>query len=221
MRLFTRLIAVCLMTAALAACDPIAQAPAPGAAIGTRAVIKGYNQEMTAEITDVKGKLVVTEFQWQGGDSVVRGYYRGLFPVSGRSKTYHWEAEFDESKLEPLFPLAVGKEVAFSGTSRDVESGSAANFWASLSVIGEKVIELPNGARKVYVVDIITEYRKENLVKRKTNTVYYDPELSMVLKSVVLEDGYQSFWRVVSIDPPGEGNRATPSQQRRAGTVMI
>ncbi|MCJ9429816.1 hypothetical protein [Kordiimonas marina] len=222
MSLASRLILICL-TLGLAGCNPVAKAPAsPEAIVGTRALIKGYGQEMTAEIREVKGKLVTTEFQWQGGETAIRSYYRGLYAVSGRGKGYHWEADFDEAKLEPLFPLTVGKEVSFSGTSRDIDRGTSADFWTNLSVVDQKTIELPTGARKVFVVDIVTEYHKGNVVKRKTNTVYFDPKLSMVLKSVVHDGNYQRFWRVVSIDVPGDGKaRPSPTQQRRAGTVMI
>ena len=206
----------------LVACDPVARAPMTASAqIGTRAVIQRHGQELFAEITKVEGKLVTTEFFWHDERVVVHNNYRGLYNVSGVQSGYQYEADFDYNVLEPLFPLAVGKEVSFSGNHKNINLGTATDFWANIHVIGEKTISLSSGDRKVFVVDIVSEYKKGNAVKRKTNTVYFDPDLSMILKSVVHEDGYQNFWRAVSVELPGNAAQPTTLQQRRSGTVMI
>ncbi len=221
MPVVTRLFAA-LALIFLVACDPVARAPeTPTAMVGTRAVIQRHGQELYAEVTGVNGKLVTTEYYWQDERVVVHNYYRGLYNVSGVEFGYQYEADFDYSVLEPLFPLAVGKEVSFTGNTKNINRGSAIDFWANIHVIGEKTISLSSGDRKVFVVDIVTEYKKGNSSKRKTNTVYYDPELSMVLKSVIHEDGYQSYWRVVTVERPGNARTPSAIQQRRAGTVMI
>lgn len=222
MSVVPRLILICLF-GLLVACEPVSQVPvSPSAVVGTRAIIKRHGQELTAEVTSVEGKLVTMEFQWQGEQVAVQSYYRGLYTVSGRGDGYHFEADFDEGKLEPLFPLATGKEVSFSGNSKDIDTGTGVDFWAHLHVIGEKTIDLPTGPRTVFVVDITTEYRKNDVAKRRIDTVYFDPELAMILKSVTREDNYQSFWRVISIERPGDGTTPPSSlQQRRSGTVMI
>lgn len=205
-----------------AACDPVARAPAtPSAIVGTRAVIQRHGQELFAEVTKIADKLVTTEYFWNDERVVVHNYYRGLYNVSGIEFGYQYEADFDYNTLEQLFPLKVGKEVSFSGNTKNINRGTAIDFWTNIHVIGEKTIPLSSGDRKVFVVDIITEYKKGNEAKRKTNTVYYDPELSMVLKSVIHEDGYQSYWRAVSVELPGNARKPSPIQQRRAGTVMI
>ncbi|WP_262692615.1 PLP-dependent aminotransferase family protein [Kordiimonas aestuarii] len=216
-RLFATLAVILLV-----ACDPVARAPAtPSAIVGTRAVIQRHGQELYAEVTAVTDKLVTTEYYWQDERVVVHNYYRGLYNVSGVEFGYQYEADFDYKLLEQLFPLAVGKEVSFRGNTKNINRGTAIDFWANIHVIGEKTISLSTGDRKVFVVDIVTEYKKGNQSKRKTNTVYYDSELSMVLKSVIHEDGYQSYWRAVSVELPGNARTPSPTQQRRAGTVMI
>ena len=221
MPLVSRLLAA-LALIFLVACDPVARAPeTPTAIVGTRAVIQRHGQELYAEVTGVNDKLVTTEYYWQDERVVVHNYYRGLYNVSGIEFGYQYEADFDYSVLETLFPLAVGKEISFSGNTKNINRGTAIDFWANIHVIGEKIISLSSGDRKVFVVDIVTEYKKGNNSKRKTNTVYYDPELSMVLKSVIHEDGYQSYWRVVTVELPGNARTPTTLQQRRAGTVMI
>ncbi len=204
------------------ACDPVPQVPtSPPALVGTRAVIQRHRQELYAEITDVTGKLVTTELFLQGESIAEFSRYRGLFPVRGRELNYEYEADFDESVLENLFPLAVGKEVGFSGITTRIDRGTSYKFWSNVTVVGEKTLNLSSGDRQVFVVDIFTETTSGNRVKRRNQTVYFDPELSMVLKSVVHEEGYQNFWRVTSVELPGEGiDRASP-QTPRSSTVII
>ncbi len=211
-----------LLLPMLAACDPIAQAPSsPPAVVGTRAVIQRHRQEIYAEITAVTGKLVTTQMYIQGEPVAEFSAYRGLYPVSGREPQYQYEADFDEAILEQLFPLAVGKEVSFSGNIKRLDRGTAYNFWSHVSVVGEKTLSLSSGDRKVFVVDIVTETSSSSRTKRKTQTVYFDPELSMVLKSVQHEDGYKDYWFVISVERPGEGTNRTAPPQPRSGTVII
>jgi len=207
---------------ALGACDPIARVPSsPTAVVGTRAVILRSGQELLAEITDVADKLVTTELFVRGESVAEFNSYRGLYIVSGRETHYQYEVDFDETVLEQLFPLQVGNEVSFEGNTKNIDSGGSYDFWSNIQVVGEKTLPLSSGPRKVFVVDIITEHRSGARTKRKTNTVYFDPELAMVLKSVVHEDGYQNYWRVITVERPGEGSGRTPRQQPRSGTVII
>jgi len=208
----------------LAGCD---SAPAPmtpsqiQAAVGTRAFIKRHGQEIVAEITNTTDKLVTTEFHWHGEMMAKRHYYRGLYPVAGTEYGYQFEMDFDEQSLEQLFPMAVGKEVSFNGNLKIIDRGAALDAWVHLAVVGEKTIDLSTGSHHVFVVDIMTEYRKDGVVKRKTNVVYYAPDLSMLLKSVVHEDGQQSYWRVVSVEQPGAARVRPINKNNKSGTVMI
>lgn len=206
----------------LVACDPVAQVPAsPPAVVGTRAVIQRHRQEIYAEITDVTGKLVTTELFLHGESIAEFSSYRGLYPVSGREPNYKYEADFDESQLEALFPLQVGKEVSFTGNTKRLDRGTSYDFWSRVEVVGQKTLNLASGDRKVFVIDILTETRSGNRTKRKNQTVYFDPELSMVLKSVLHEDGYKNYWFVVSVEKPGEGRSQSRPRQPRSGTVII
>jgi hypothetical protein len=189
--------------------------------VGTRAVIQRHRQELYAEVTAVTGKLVTTELFLQGESIAEFSRYRGLFPVRGREFNYEYEADFDESVLEALFPLKVGNEVSFSGNTKRIDRGTSYNFWSNVQVVGEKTLNLSSGDRKVFVVDIVTETSSGNRVKRRNQTVYFDPELSMVLKSVVHEEGYQNYWRVMSVELPSEGITRTSPARPRSSTVII
>lgn len=207
----------------LTACGPNTQVPTSASAIvGTKAIVKYHRSELVAEITDVTGKLVTTEFSnWDGELVFSRTEYRGLVPISGSDPgAGQWELDFDENQLEALFPLQPGKEVAFKGNLKNIDKGTSYDLWAQLEVIGEKVLDLPSGRRKVMVVEFNRQGRRGNQTKHATDIIYFDPEYSMTLKKVMREKGSQSYWRVISIDRPGNVS-PTPTRQRRSGTVMI
>lgn len=212
-----------MLALAVAACDmPARTAGAPNAEVGTRALISRHGQELVAEITRVEDKLVTTDFQWRGELMASRNLYRGLYPVSGIEYGYQFELDFDANNLERLFPLQVGNETAFNGNLKLIDQGNAVDVWVHMVVRGETAVSLPTGSYPVYIVEVTSRYGKGRDAKTKLNTLYFSPELSMVLKSVMHEDGRQTYWRVVSIDKRGGGEPpATPAQQRQSGTVMI
>lgn len=206
----------------LMACDPIAQVPSsPPAVVGTRAVMQYHRQELYSEITDVTGKVVTTEVYLQGRTVAEIGRYRGLYMVSRREPNFQIEMDFDESKLESLFPLKKGNEVSFSGNTKRLDRGTSYNFWTHIQVVGEKTLNLASGDHKVFVVDILSETQSDNRTLRKRNTVYFDPELSMILKSVVHDENYKEYWFVIKVEKPSDGQSRATQPQPRSGTVII
>jgi len=207
----------------LAACSPNAQVPTSASAIvGTKAIIKYHREELIAEVTEVVDKLVTTEFtNWDGELLFSRTEYRGLVPISGMEPGGgQWELDFDETALEALFPLQKGKTVSFQGNLKNIEQGTGYDLWGRLEVLGEKTLDLPGGKRKVMVVEFNRQGKLDGETKAATDIIYYDPQYSMTLKKVMRERGEQTYWRVISIDRPGNVSN-TPTRQRRSGTVMI
>lgn len=209
----------------LSACDGAGRVPTtPGAVVGTRANIKMHGQDVVAEVTQVIDKLVTMEFRdWQGGVLREVNLYRGLFPIGGVDQGLRYEATFDKDVLEEIFPLQVGKSTGIQGTVYYIDGGQTADFWASIEVVGENTIALKDGPKRTMVVEIEWEFKWKGVTRRKTDTIYFDPESSMILKSVIRADNYQNYWVVVSVDEPDRpsGLPARPQQQRRSGTVMI
>lgn len=205
------------------ACDAVEPVPAePGALVGTRANIKMHGQDVVAEVTRVLDKLVTMEFRdWRGGMLREVNLYRGLFPVSGTDQGLRYESNFDESVLEGLFPLQKGKSIGVSGTMFYVDGGESADFYTHVEVIGEKTVDLKSGPRRTFVVQLEWEFSWNGITRRKTDTVYFDPETSMVLKSVVRGQNFQNYWVVVSVDAPENPNQRREPRNRRSGTVMI
>ncbi|WP_308911187.1 hypothetical protein [Pseudokordiimonas caeni] len=215
-------IAGMVMALALAACDvPARPVAGPNAEVGTRALISRHGQELVSVITRVQDKLVTTEFQWRGELMASRNLYRGLYPVSGTEYGYQFELDFDDTLLERLFPLKVGNETSFGGNLKLIDKGNAIDVWVHMVVTAERTVDLPTGSYPVFVVEVTSRYGDGSDAKTKLNTLYFSPELSMVLKSVMREDGRQTYWRVVSIDKRGGSVQPTPAQQRNSGTVMI
>jgi hypothetical protein len=212
-----------LLVLLVAACSPAGQMPTSATAVvGTKTVIKYNSYKLVGEITDVSGKLVTTEFtNWEGQFIYARTEYRGLFPVSGTENGGNqWELDFDESKLEALFPLEKGKSVSFKANFKNISKGTSYDIWAQLEVRGEKTLDLPDGKRKVLLVELNHQSRRGGQIKNITEFIYYDAAYSMALKKVTRDRRGQSFWRVISIERPGNISDA-PQRQRRSGTVMI
>ncbi len=207
----------------VAACDAVEPVPAtPGALVGTRANIKMHGQDVVAEVTSVLDKLVTMEFRdWRGGIIREVNLYRGLFPVSGTDQGLRYETNFDESALEGLFPLKKGNSIGVSGTIYYVDGGEAADFYTHVEVVGEKKVDLKNGPRRTFVVQLEWEFTWNGITRTKTDKVYFDPETSMVLKSVIRGENFQNYWVVVSVDKPEAPDRRRDPINRRSGTVMI
>jgi len=207
----------------IAACDSVERIPAtPGALVGTRANIKMHGKDVVAEITRVADKLVSMEFRdWHGGVIREVNLYRGFFPVSGTDQGMSYESNFDHSELENLFPLKPGKSIGVSGTMYYVDGGESADFYTHIEVVGQKTVDLKDGPRRTFVIQLEWEFSWNGNTRRKTDTLYFDEERSMVLKSVVRGQDFQNYWVVVSVDEP-ENPDATPEPpNRRSGTVMI
>jgi len=215
---------ITLLSALLvAACGQNSQVPASATAIvGTKAVVKYHRRELVSVVTDVTDKLVTTEFSnWNGDLAFTQTDYRGLLAVSGSKAGGHqWELDFNENLLEAFFPLEVGKEVAFEANIKYISSGKSFDLWGHLEVLGDKVIDLADGKRKVKVIEYTRRFAWDGKTKLATDIIYYDPEYSMTLKRVMREEGSQTFWRVISVERPGNVVN-TPTRQRRSGTVMI
>jgi len=207
----------------VAACDGVERVPAaPGALVGTRANIKMHGQDVVAEVTRVVDKLVSTEFRDLRGE-VIRevNLYRGFFPVSGTDQGLSYESKFDESELENLFPLKPGKSIGFSGTMYYVDGGQSADFYTHVEVVGEKTVDLKDGPRRTFVLQLEWEFSWNGNTRKKTDTLYFDAERSMVLKSVVRGQNFQNYWVVVSVDEPDNPDAAPEPTNRRTGTVLI
>lgn len=207
----------------IAACDGVERIPTTtGALVGTRANIKMHGQDVVAEVTQVVGKIVTAEFRGWRGDIIREvNLYRGFFPVSGTDQGMRYETNFDESELESLFPLKVGKSIGVSGSIYYVDGGDSADFYTHIEIVDEKTVDLKDGPRRTFVIQLEWEFSWNGNTRRKTDTLYFDPERSMVLKSVVRGQNFQNYWVVVSVDEPDNPDARPEPINRRSGTVMI
>lgn len=207
----------------IAACDGVERIPATtGALVGTRANIKMHGQDVVAEVTRVVDKIVTAEFRGWRGDIIREvNLYRGFFPVGGTDQGMRYETKFDETELESLFPLKVGKSIGVSGSIYYVDGGESADFYTHIEIVDEKTVDLKDGPRRTFVIQLEWEFSWNGNTRRKTDTLYFDAERSMVLKSVVRGQNFQNYWVVVSVDEPDNPDARPEPINRRSGTVMI
>lgn len=217
-----KLILVLSLMLLLAACDPIARKTSSSTAmLGMKAIIKADGREVASEITDVDGKYVSIDWSdWNGNHLHTAKMYRGLYPVGGVRPNGQYEYDFNESKLEALFPLEKGNETSFEGTFTHFEENSSYQFWVHMNVEGEKEISLPSGDRRVFVIHVTTQFNINGKKERQREKLYYDPEYNLILKKNYYQKYRQSHWRAISIILPGDVDQVAP-QRRRSGTVLI
>lgn len=217
-----RLLTLITSLLAIAACSPGSNAPSDTSIIGTKAVIKAHGNELLLEVKNVAAGTIISEISdWNGQFVSRRHYYKGLYPIAGTEGASQWELDFDVTKIDSLFPLAVGNTTSFSGTMIDVSNDLTYKFWSKIEVKAQKPFLLPTGSQEVYILKIKTEYDLNGENKRSYETIYYSPELQLNLKGVMHEGASQRYWRVVSVLPPSESGAVVTPRRRRSGTVMI
>ena len=219
---------ICLLLMLLSACDFAPKAPVTANALtGTRAIIKRGNEEIVMKVVEVNEKLVTKEVFINDQIRSTNTDYRGLFRTSGQEydrsgQVFNYEVDFDTNEMEKIFPLAVGKKATLRGRARVIEANESFNLWINAQVVSEQELKINNRSYDVFVINILEEFESSDGVRSRTETVYYAPDISMVLKRVSYSNGKEIYWRVTSLEFPGD-TPARPSrlEQRRSGTVMI
>jgi uncharacterized lipoprotein YbaY len=220
-----RVIAVfCLLL--LAACEPASKAPlSPNILVGTESLHVTNKVEEIARITDIDGKVIITEIEEvDSGRVTVWEDYRGLLRVAALlpngDTSVRYELDFDQTELEQLFPLKVGKKVTFRGTLRIITQSRSFDTWINIKVTGEKTIKVENKKHKVFVVEVFQEFSGD-VDGEFQEKLYYDPKISMVLQRITKQEGRETISEVKSIKMPSEATTPSRLRQRRSGTVMI
>ena len=202
-----------------AACSPTSDGP-PDYQVdkGLTAQINSDGQVFSMEVTRVDGPVATVVTRWEDQFVSERHFYRGLYAVAGSDRRTSFENSVDKTALDSLFPLDVGKEATIRGTYRVVRDRIVeGETYTVIAVRDLERMETKDAEHEVYVLDITTELTLLGRTTQYTKTVWYSPELGLVLKTV-LSDGRLNFHsRVLSIERP-ENN---PDNRRRTGTVMI
>lgn len=212
----------------ITACDFAPKAPLTANALsGTHAIIKRDNEEIVMKIVEVNKKLVTKELYSNNQIRSSQTDYRGLFRLSGQEydrggQVFNYEVDIDTAEMEKIFPLDVGKKTTFRGRARVLEANTSFNLWINAQVVSEQTLNIGDRSYNVFVINVLEEFETSEGVRSRTETVYYSSEISMVLKRVSYSNGKEVYWRITSLEFPGD-NPARPSrlQQRRSGTVMI
>lgn len=224
----TQYLIIFSLVSLITACDFAPKAPLKANALtGTHAIIKRDNEEIVMKIVDVNEKLVTKELYVNDQIRSSQTDYRGLFRLSGQEydrdgQVFNYEVDIDTLEMEKIFPLAVGKKTTLRGKARVIEANNSFSLWINAQVVSEQTLNINSRNYDVFVINILEEFESSEGVRSRTETVYYAPEVSMVLKRVSYANGKEIYWRITSLELPGD-NPARPSrlQQRRSGTVMI
>ncbi|WND03726.1 hypothetical protein QGN29_04965 [Temperatibacter marinus] len=187
--------------------------------VGTRAIIKQYSYEIIAEVTNVQDNLVKLDYFWHGEKAYSQKFYKGLLPVWSEEDGNIKELDFQESKVDEIFPLVTGNEVSFTATMTRLDDGLSQNISVTLSVLKETVMTITGEDHKVFMIDIARIGENDY---SSYETIYYAPDSGMILKAVKRERNSQTFWRILKLEKPENDDRSTiRKRQRRSGTIAI
>ncbi|RMD90786.1 MAG: hypothetical protein D6807_01100 [Alphaproteobacteria bacterium] len=205
-----------VLTLLLAACHVAEERRAPyPLPEGLRAMIAMGGQSYELEVVDVSGPLATFQYRWNDRLVSERTQYRGLYSLSGYDGALQFVNEFDTAAIDSLFPLAVGKETSFAGTTTYPAGGMTGTLWVTMAVLEETTLPIREGEFEVFLIQVSTELTIDGRSKRVTRTLYYAPELGLPLKMDMSDGTAQSYWRITSLEMPSRGRR------NRLGTVMI
>ncbi len=200
----------------LVACDAgearLAAYPLPE---GLRAMIAMGGQSYELEVIDVSGPMATFQYHWNDRLVSERTQYRGLYSLSGYDGALQFVNEFDTAAIDALFPLAVGKETSFAGTTTYPAGGMTGTLWVTMAVLEKTRLAIREGEFAVYLVRVTTELTIDGRTKRVTRILYYAPALGLPLKMDMSDGNAHSYWRITSLEMPSRGRR------NRLGTVMI
>ena len=182
---------------------------------GVVALLRAFDRNYEYELQRVKGGVTSWDVIWEGQSVAQRNYYRGLFTLMGTSNANRYTNDIDETKIDALFPMAVGKETSFFGKRKNLASGELLDFWTYYSVLEKTSIEISNGRYEVFVVQMITETKTASGTNRNVRKLWYSPALEFTLRGWS-ESGDQTMdWIVTGFTTTSKASR------RRVGTVMI
>ena len=182
---------------------------------GLRAMIAMGGQSYELEVTDVSGPTATFQYHWNDRLVSERTQYRGLYSLSGYDGALQFINEFDTAAIDALFPLAVGKETSFAGTTTYPAGGMTGTLWVTMSVLEKTRLAIREGDFAVYLIRVTTELTIDGRSKRVTRVLYYAPELGLPLKMDMSDGSAHSYWRITSLEMPSRERR------NRLGTVMI
>ena len=221
MTLIKRMMAAVLLLV-LVACD--AAMPSnrlPETPLGLQAIFRFKGQEHFLEVISAEDFHANIAYFWRGKQYASTRYYRGLFPVTGTQDNARYDIDVDTSHIDALFPLAVDKEASFGGTFVKDTTGAVADIWVHMSVLKETKMTMKDTSYQVFVIEIQTQFRYGDTGTTTKNTVYYAPDIGLILKSVIHENNNKFEWRVTSVELPDTQDTSVRRRRNNRGTVMI
>lgn len=182
---------------------------------GFAATIDMSGRVYELEVGAVDGARATLTYFWQGEPVSVRQDYRGLYALSGSDGRLAFVNEFDAARIDALFPLEPGKETAFAGRTLWTSAGVEGTLLVTMAVLGSDELIVSGKRHDVRVIRVLTEMTVNSRTRTISRLLYYAPALGLPLMVDTDDEGVNSRWRVIAIDPPDtrRGNRL--------GTVMI
>lgn len=209
-----------MIFATVACSPPTGETAFPVTPPGITAVIRLQSQDFEWEVTNISSDVITTETYWNGEPIIRRKLYRGFYPIFRTENGSSFEENFDYKLIDQLFPLKIGNDVSFEGKLNALEDNYQIDSLVHIQVTDKGVQEVGDKSYPVFVIEITSRYTAGGESELTHDTIYYTPEIGLVLKSVMKGSGAQSYMRVRSIDIPDDA-KAKKRNRNRAGTVMI
>lgn len=188
---------------------------------GTVATVKISGHHYRAEATHAENGYVLWNFDWKKHPVFKYKSYRGMMNVYWEEEGFKSSSTFDETIIDNMFPLAVGKEASLQGKNYSEKKGDEFSFWATISVREKTKMKIKEAEYDVFIIDFSFIENHPEGTKNYVKTIWYWPELEISLKTdYVTDDGVFSM-RVVSLDEPDTFEEDEEDEPEGLGTVRL
>lgn len=148
----------------------------------TVTTVKANGEYFTSQINKIDNQIVMWTSRWEDQIVARQKMFQNIFPVAVSQEGSSYYNEFEKDQLEPLFPLTIGKEVAFDGVQYHSKNEEGVPFWAIISVVGSGAIVVKDQKHDVVIINIIMETEVEGVVNRDITTLWHAKELGLNLR---------------------------------------
>lgn len=140
---------------------------------------------------------------------------RGLLITEVKTEDFHLTNAVAPDALDPLFPLAIGKQARFTTKIHVEETGFNGDNEVAIVVEDTGTVTVGDEAFNVFIIRIEQTRMVEDQSVMTTQTAYYAPSLGLSLRTID-QQGTRTFYsRIMSLERPR-------SERRNAlGTVVI
>jgi len=218
---FFRLVPALAGLVFLSACGGPAAPPREAVPEGTVFVIAADEAKYKSEATRVDAGFITWTYFWKNRVAGTSKSYRGLVFLSSEEENHRRWIELDLAAIDRIFPLAVGRAIAFTGEEHSEHEGLVFPVAGTMTVRARETMTLQDKTYEIYVIDLALTEKRPGGDRVFLKIMWYAADLEMPLRTDYVVDGRTHSMTVVDIIPPGGADPEEDDEPRGLGTVRL